>query len=54
MYERYAAGRDVEHWRLIHDRLNGLVPMQAPPQIAPLSDEDMKLREHIAKHGCCS
>jgi hypothetical protein len=31
LWERYAAGRDVEHWLRIHDRLNGLPVAQSPP-----------------------
>ena len=30
MLERFAAGRDVEHWTRIHDQLNGIAPSYPP------------------------
>jgi hypothetical protein len=47
MWERYAAGRDVEHWRKIHDRLND--PDQT---VQPAPEPDAALRAYIAAHGC--
>ncbi len=48
MVERFAAGRDVDHWRATHDRINGLAPMNP----APPSPEDRALREYMQRHGC--
>jgi hypothetical protein len=50
MWERFAAGRDVEHWRSIHDQLNGLVPFDPLP-VQP-SFDDETLRAYVAQHGC--
>jgi hypothetical protein len=50
MWERFAAGRNVDHWRLIHDRLNGLAPMNPPQPRQPADDE--ALRAYMAQHGC--
>lgn len=44
MVERYAAGRDREHWRRIHDRAD------APP---PPTPEDIALRALIVRTGPC-
>src|SRR5208282_3776366 len=30
MLERFAAGRDREHWRAVHDRMNGITPSYPP------------------------
>lgn len=37
MLTRWAEGRDREHWRLIHDRLNDPAPLPSPDQFADAS-----------------
>jgi len=61
MWERHAAGHHVEHWRLIHDRLNGLAPMQAasPPSATTVGQVDDPWRPLILacpdhNPGCCA
>lgn len=49
MRERFAAGRDVAHWRRIHDQLNGLIPTEP---VQTVSAEDRSLQAYIARHGC--
>lgn len=52
MWGQYAAGSNVEHWRRIHDKLNGLAPMN-PWKAPEVSEEDRQLREHLGEHGGC-
>jgi hypothetical protein len=48
MWERFAAGRDVEHWRAIHDGLNGLAAVPpafaARPSVAEMMDRLEQIR----------
>jgi hypothetical protein len=55
MVERYAAGRDVEHWVRIHDQLNGLAPSQAAVIQSP-PDPWLAVIRACDYHnpGCCS
>lgn len=53
MWERFAAGVNVDHWRTVHDRLNGMAPMQ-PYEAKP----DPELAQIMAcpdyNPGCCA
>jgi hypothetical protein len=55
MVERYAAGRDVEHWVRIHDQLNGLAPSQAAVIQSP-PDPWLAVIRACPDHnpGCCA
>jgi hypothetical protein len=55
MWERYAEGRDVGHWKRIHDQVNGLVMMPAPVA-ASAPDPWLPLIRDCDYHnpGCCA
>jgi hypothetical protein len=57
MIERFTAGRDVEHWRRIHDRMNGMAPtVIVVPQAPSPPDPWLPLIRACDDYqpGCCA
>jgi hypothetical protein len=53
MVKEFAAGRNREHWRTIHDQMNGVAPVPSRPQASRVVPSSAAIRAtQLGFHRC--